>query len=170
MKYFVHYWLPILTSLLALISLIHTIKHQTYIDDKTNKRIEKEQASKVSAWESLQGNCQIIRNNSQIPVYNLYIFMCYNQDKSELKELLKKTRDLSNIISNYYETFPPGDQNINLFDSHAMGNQHSLPALVFTDSQNIKWYRHSNGYLERLEDFDYLAELQKLGIIFSHIE
>lgn len=170
MEYFVHYWLPILTSLVALASLIYTIKHQSSIDDKAEQRLEKEQASKVSAWESHRENYQIIRNGSQTPVYNLYIFMCFNQDDSELKELLKKTRDAPNVSGNYYETFPPGDQSVALFDSRAMGNQHNLPALVFTDNQNIKWYRHANGYLERLNDFDYLAELQRLGIIFSHIE
>lgn len=178
MDYFLKYWLPslitLIPSLIAFSSLIYQIWHGNKIDKETNQRLEKEQASLISVWQANEKNSgQIISNNSKLPAYNLYVFMCYNQDYSDLKDLLINVKNFAEennqSAGEYFEIFPPSNsEKISLFDSSAMGNKHSLPTLLFTDTQNIQWYRHADGYLEKLDGFDYLAELQHLGLIFSY--
>lgn len=175
MDYFVKYWLPsiitLIPSLIALSSLIFQIHRENKVDKETNQRLEKEQAILVSTWSTEQNSShQIVRNDSNLPVYNLYVFMCYNLSNLKLDGLLENVKSSSMKTGNYFESFSPGEQTVELFDNRAMGNQHSLPALVFTDVQNVKWYRHANGHLEKLEDFDYMKKLQCLGLVYSHIE
>lgn len=170
MNYFVKYWLPIFPSLVAFIALVYSIRHQNKIDKETNERIERIQASKVSTWEAFDEGKEkiIVRNGSDSPIYNLFVFMCHNTDKSGVDSLLEKLNSNGNLGS-FQEIFPPGDKPFSLLDSHAIGNDHSLPAILFTDSQNISWFRHSNGYLEKLLAYDYLDKIQKQGFIMRHV-
>jgi hypothetical protein len=168
--YFVKYWLPALPSLVAFITLVYSIKHQNKIDKDTNERIERTQASRVSAWEDFEDHEEkiIVRNGNDSPIYNLFVFMCRNIDKSDIDSLIEKLNSDGNL-GKFQETFPPGKKTFHLIDSHAMGNDHYLPAILFTDSQNISWFRHANGYLEKLSNYNYLDRIQKQGFVMRHV-
>lgn len=66
----------------------------------------------------------------------------------------------------YYEIIPMGTLTYYFDNNHSTGNGHNVPALFFTDNQNIQWYRAPNGKLIRRK---YLKYAVKAAIIFKHV-
>lgn len=161
----------IISTLIAFIALIWTVASQNREVRKQEERIKREQARKVSAWNSfdprnesdgMKGNA-IFYNSSEEPIYNVFEFVHVNNATNPIDDYFFKDFE----YRKYIEVFPPKHKSsLSYVDSHAMGNEHCVPALFFTDSNNIEWYRHANGYLEQKR---YVKLFEKKGLLMKHV-
>lgn len=161
---------------ILLITLIWTIAIQSWQFFKQRKSYQeqsltfkmeqeqllKEQASKVATWDA-NGEF-IIRNDSKLPIYNVY---CFLHSNNAMPDLSMFNLDSVHSDNMYIETFKPEHSLHRAFiGGSAIGGEHYVTSMFFTDTRGTQWCRLANG---RLEKFNYIDILLKKGILLKHV-
>lgn len=153
----------ILTGIAAVVSLVFTAYAYRHETQQEQLKV----AQNVSTWyeetkpegESGVTYKNIVMNNNPFPVYNVIIVWIDNKHNLSLEETLRS----KNI---YYEILSPGEKEDEFNSPHAMGGEHLVPELFFTDNQSTEWYRDKRGQLKKTA---YIERAVKAGIILGHV-
>lgn len=105
----------------------------------------------------------IVRNNSNQPIYNAYIYEILNSNSD-------KGLDIDNIgadMISFKEVLPPGNTVVDLgFRGSASGNQHDVVGMYFKSSNNVEWNRRGNGTIKQEK---YIDKFVKAGYLLHHV-
>lgn len=160
--------LTVLSILVATAAFIVTLSNynnnqQQYYEQQKQKKEsdERSQALNVSGWfdgytdpaadRSFPRARVTIVNSSNIPVYQMFIFMVPN--KVEIKfENLENFGNGSVHMLKYLELVKPGETNTEVNASgNFAGGGHDAVSMLFKDTSSVYWYRSNYGTLEKLD-------------------
>lgn len=167
-------WLSVVLSLTAIIVSIQGLSYQKKINLRNQEREflseQRSQAINVSMWISSDKvdptTPNVTINNANVnAIYDIFIFSVSNRstgDISDLSNLTKLGSDNYYQDVQYIEILPPGRSKVVMFYQNAMGGEHSVPEMIFKDSNGETWFRNKNGNLDKVDPLDKL--LPKYGI------
>ncbi|MGF2924212.1 hypothetical protein ACFX18_02895 [Lactococcus garvieae] len=167
-------WLSVVLSLTAIIVSIQGLSYQKKINLRNQEREflseQRSQAINVSMWISSDKvdptTPNVTINNANVnAIYDIFIFSVSNKstgDISDLSNLTKLGSDNYYQDVQYIEVLPPGRSKVVMFYQNAMGGEHSVPEMIFKDSNGETWFRNKNGNLDKVDPLDKL--LPKYGI------
>lgn len=167
-------WLSVVLSLTAIIVSIQGLSYQKKINLRNQEREflseQRSQAINVSMWISSDKvdptTPNVTINNANVnAIYDIFIFSVSNRstgDISDLSNLTKLGSDNYYQDVQYIEVLPPGRSKVVMFYQNAMGGEHSVPEMIFKDSNGETWFRNKNGNLDKVDSLDKL--LPKYGI------
>lgn len=167
-------WLSVVLSLTAIIVSIQGLSYQKKINLRNQEREflseQRSQAINVSMWISSDKvdptTPNVTINNANVnAIYDIFIFSVSNRstgDISDLSNLTKVGSDNYYQDVQYIEVLPPGRSKVVMFYQNAMGGEHSVPEMIFKDSNGETWFRNKNGNLDKVDPLDKL--LPKYGI------
>ncbi|MGT2912216.1 Uncharacterised protein [Streptococcus criceti] len=125
-----------------------------------------EQANKIAAWIDIESlvseNAQhlVLRNASDLPVYDVLILVVNNRTPKDYKEIQPKDF----ISFKIYSLLEPAEKTDGVrTGGKASGGQRPMVAILFTDSLMQHWYRNQFGKLMLLSDAEYNALIKNLG-------
>lgn len=168
-----------ITTLVAVFGLIYSL-HESAKDRKIRTQESfKEQAKKVACWtkenaakESAAKDVAAgfsgtspyqtftINNNSELPIYNVFIFSVYNKGEDSINNI-KNAIELKQY--SYHEIIAPGKLDDNsLLKNSSSGGGRSIPCLTFNDASGHAWFRSKHGRLEPIEN--YTNKLNEFGL------
>lgn len=167
-------WLSVVLSVTAIIVSIQGLSYQKKINLRNQEREflseQRSQAINVSMWISsdkvdpITPNVTI--NNANVnAIYDIFIFSVSNRstgDISDLSNLTKLGPDNYYQDVQYIEVLPPGISKVSMIFQKAMGGEHSVPEMIFKDSNGETWFRNKIGNLDKVDPLDKL--LPKYGI------
>lgn len=113
---------------------------------------KKELANKIAVWDAdrnSNGNNKneiIIQNDSNLPIYDVSVFIVRNDNKNTS---IKKLKIDKNEYS-FAEVFPPNKTNIFLNGKPDIGPKHDNVAIIFKDANGNYWYRDVRGNLKSI--------------------
>lgn len=167
-------WLSVVLSLTAIIVSIQGLSYQKKINLRNQEREflseQRSQAINVSMWISSDKvdptTPNVTINTANVnAIYDIFIFSVSNRstgDISDLSNLTKLGSDNYYQDVQYIEVLPPGRSKVVMFYQNAMGGEHSVPEMIFKDSNGETWFRNKNGNLDKVDPLDKL--LPKYGI------
>lgn len=167
-------WLTVTFSLAAIIVSIYGLSYQKKINlinqEKEFLNEQRSQAINVSMWISSDKvdptTPNVTINNANVnAIYDVFIFSVSNRSSgviSDLSSLTKLGSDNYYKDVQYIEVLPPGRSKVVMFYQNAMGGEHSVPEMIFKDSNGETWFRNKNGNLDKVDPLDKL--LPKYGI------
>ena len=133
------------------------------------------QAVNVSMWLSYEETGpekpNVTISNSNInAIYDIFIFSVSNRSSGTIEDLGKLTKDRRDDYYKdvqYIEVLPPGMSKISMTYQNAMGGEHSVPEMVFKDSNGVTWFRNKNGNLDKVESLDKLLPKYKIALPYK---
>ncbi|MDU7040340.1 MAG: hypothetical protein E6346_13560, partial [Lactococcus lactis] len=116
-------------------------------------------------------NPNVTISNSNInAIYDIFIFSVSNRSSGtidDLGNLNKDGRDNYYQDVQYIEVLPPGKSKIFMSYQNAMGGEHSVPEMIFKDSNGETWFRNKNGSVDKVESLDKLLPKYKIDLPFN---
>lgn len=175
-------FISIIAVIISFMSYLSTVKSQNRLEKLRLEKDEKVQAINISTWitnefttkvihqEKLDYNQKyttaIINNDNSAPIYNVFGLVESNNNGNTIDNFINST-SRGSLQYDYFEILKPGVTKYRFEDyGQAMGNEHQVSSILFTDYNNIEWCRHSNGVLEKRK---YVQNLQKKGILLKHV-
>lgn len=154
----------------------YSSNQKQYYDQQRQKKEsdERSQALNISGWfddytdptadRSFPRARVTIVNSSNIPVYQMFIFMVPNKVEAKF-ENLKDFGNGSVHMLKYLELVKPGATNteVNAGGNFA-GGGHDSVAILFKDTSSVYWYRSNYGTLEKLDSKQVQQKLMKNNI------
>lgn len=103
-----------------------------------------------------------VQNQSTQPIYQVFLFTMSNRiDDSKDKNINIALHRLR-----WVETINTGSSSFLIqSDGEAMGGEHGLPAMIFSDAKNNIWYRGMKGKLRKLSK----RSLEKILMSYNHV-
>ncbi len=172
-------WLTVFLSLAAIslsfISLTYQMKINTRNQEREFIKEQRSQAINVSMWLSFETvgpeNPNVtISNSNRNAIYDIFIFSVSNRSSGiidDLGNLNKDGRDNYYQDVQYIEVLPPGKSKIFMSYQNAMGGEHSVPEMIFKDSNGETWFRNKNGSLDKVESLDKLLPKYNIDLPFN---
>ncbi|MGO2268203.1 MAG: hypothetical protein ACTH4O_01445 [Lactococcus cremoris] len=172
-------WLTVFLSLAAIslsfISLTYQMKINTRNQEREFIKEQRSQAVNVSMWLSFEKvgpeNPNVtISNSNRNAIYDIFIFSVSNRSSGiidDLGNLNKDGHDDYYQDVQYIEVLPPGKSKIFMSYQNAMGGEHSVPEMIFKDSNGETWFRNKNGSLDKVESLDKLLPKYNIDLPFN---
>ncbi|MDM7537443.1 hypothetical protein QUD55_08155 [Lactococcus lactis] len=172
-------WLTVFLSLAAIslsfISLTYQMKINTRNQEREFIKEQRSQAINVSMWLSFEKvgpeNPNVtISNSNRNAIYDIFIFSVSNRSSGiidDLGNLNKDGHDDYYQDVQYIEVLPPGKSKIFMSYQNAMGGEHSVPEMIFKDSNGETWFRNKNGSLDKVESLDKLLPKYNIDLPFN---
>ena len=172
-------WLTVFLSLAAIslsfISLTYQMKINTRNQEREFIKEQRSQAINVSMWLSFEKvgpeNPNVtISNSNRNAIYDIFIFSVSNRSSGiidDLGNLNKDGHDDYYQDVQYIEVLPPGKSKIFMSYQNAMGGEHSVPEMIFKDSNGETWFRNKNGSVDKVESLDKLLPKYKIDLPFN---
>jgi hypothetical protein len=172
-------WLTVIFSLAAIIVSIYGLSYQKKINLINQEREfineQRSQAINVSMWISSDkvdpAEPNVTINNANVnAIYDVFIFSVSNRssgDISDLSNLTKLGSDNYYQEVQYIEVLPPGKSKVVMFYQNSMGGEHSVPEMIFKDSNGETWFRNKNGNLDKVDPLDKLLPKYRISAPYS---
>lgn len=172
-------WLTVFFSLTAIFISIISLTYQMNINTRNQEREfikeQRSQAINVSMWLSFEKagpeNPNVTISNSNInAIYDIFIFSVSNRSSGTIDDLGNLNKDgRHNHYQDvqYIEVLPPGKSKIFTSYQNAMGGEHSVPEMIFKDSNGETWFRNKNGSVDKVESLDKLLPKYKIDLPFN---
>lgn len=167
-------WLSVVLSIVAITVSLSNLSYQKKINfinqEKEFLNEQRSQAINVSMWISSEKvdptTPNVTINNANVnAIYDVFIFSVSNRSSGEISDLSNLTKlgpDNYYQDVQYIEVLPPGRSKVVMFYQNAMGGEHSVPEMIFKDSNGETWFRNKNGNLDKVDPLNKL--LPKYGI------
>ena len=115
----------------------------------------KQQADKISVNMSAEQSV-IITNNSNLPVYDVFVIICSN------REILEKVDDWGKSYK-YIETLIPGKIDMSIKNKGcAMGGVKPSANIFYRDSAGVEWFHNNNGTLREFKCYKDILGKRKI--------